>query len=174
MGRCKNTKSNKAIDGRFPKAGKKTSDGKNKFSSAVVKCDEIKDAFKPGLSALKSNSVFVKADDTNLIQGSVDIDAAVKDLYPEDPRWDYVIGYAEEAVFVEIHPAATSNVDEMVKKVKWLKNWLRSAAADLNELHTTEIYYWIPSGGVSILKGSVQARRIALNHLCIKKIVNLP
>lgn len=106
-----------------------------------------------GLSALKANSKYVRVTNTKLLDGSVDIDEAVRDKYPEDSRWDYVVGYENEAFFIEVHPAATSNVDDMVKKVKWLKNWLASSAPDLKSLHKIEVYYWIPSRRVSILKG---------------------
>lgn len=143
------------------------------FKDSVNNCDEIKNALKPGLSALKGNSKDVKAADTKLIEGSVDIDEAVRDKYPEDSRWDYVVGYSNEAFFIEVHPAATSNVDEMVKKVKWLKYWLSSVASDLKTLHKKEIYYWIPSGSVKILPGSVQYRKIAANHLQIMKLLVL-
>lgn len=67
------------------------------FKDSVNNCDEIKNALKPGLSALKGNSKDVKAADTKLIEGSVDIDEAVRDKYPEDSRWDYVVGYSNEA-----------------------------------------------------------------------------
>lgn len=128
----------------------------------------------PGLAALKSNSHHVKAADTTRLTGSVDIDAALKSLYPHDARWDYVVGYGDEAYFIEVHPASTSNVAEMIKKVNWLKNWLASSAPDLMKLHKQEVYYWVPSGGVGISKGSVQYKRIALSHLQIKKPVTLP
>lgn len=143
------------------------------FKTAVGNCDEIKDELKSGLSALKSDSKFVKTANPKLIEGSVDIDGAVKKLYPEDARWDYVVGYNDEAVFIEVHPAATSNVSEMVSKVKWLKSWLDSKAQDLRELNKSKVYYWIPSGGVSILKGSAQYKQIAANHLKIKRVVDL-
>ena len=164
MGKTKKTnKEDKAVDNlQHPKVS---------FKNSVRKCMDIKDALKSGLSALKANSKYVKVTNTKLLDGSVDIDEAVRDKYPEDSRWDYVVGYANEAFFIEVHPAATSNIDDMVKKVKWLKNWLASSAPDLKSLHKIEVYYWIPSGRVSILKGSVQDRKIAANHLQIKNPV---
>ena len=172
MGKPKKTKEANAA--KEVKAGYNRKYPKGSFNDSICKCEEIKDALKPGLSALKGNSKAVRATDTKLIDGSVDIDEAVRDKYPEDSRWDYVVGYANEAFFIEVHPAATSNVDEMVKKVKWLKDWLASSATDLKTLHKKEVYYWVPSGKVNILPGSVQYRKIAANHLMIKNPVVIP
>lgn len=88
----------------------------NPFQKAVTDCAEIADALKPELSAMGGYSTLVKIENTRLIDGSVDIDNAVKKLYPNDSRWDYVIGYNGNAYFIEIHPADTKNVDEMIKK----------------------------------------------------------
>lgn len=139
----------------------------NKFQEAVDKCDEIKGSLMPGLSAMGRNSVAVKATDPNKLNGSVDIDAAVKSIRPNEPRWDYAVGYSNQAFFIEVHPADTKNVDEMVKKVKWLKEWLSEVAPELKELHKSGVYHWIPSGRVKILKTSPQYKRIALNKLLI-------
>ncbi len=152
----------------------KVGSNKTPFIDAIKNCDEIRDALKVGLTALKANSKAVKPTNTKLVDGSVDIDEAVKALRPSESRWDYVVGYADEAFFIEVHPANTSNVEEMVKKVKWLKNWLNSSAPDLKRLHKNDVYYWVPSGRVNILKGSVQDRKIAANHLQIKNPVILP
>lgn len=137
------------------------------FADAVENCSEIRDSLKSGLSALGSNSVCVKVQNTKLLDGSVDIDEALKSIRPDDARWDYVVGYSGNAYFLEVHPADTKNVDEMVKKVIWLKNWLNSVATDLKKLHKSGVYHWIPSGRVRILKSSTQYRKIAANNLTI-------
>lgn len=145
----------------------------NKFVAAVDRCGELKGYLRPGLSALGSSSVAVKAADTKLIDGSVDIDKAVKSMRPSEPRWDYVVGYSDEAFFMEVHPADTKNIDEMLKKVTWLKDWLPTVAPDLKSLHKNGIYYWIPSGRVRILRTSSQFRKIASNGLLITKQIDL-
>ncbi|MDE6192862.1 MAG: hypothetical protein K2M83_02605 [Muribaculaceae bacterium] len=144
-----------------------------RFKEAVESCPEIKDNLQKGLSAMGANSKAIKATDTKLIDGSVDIDNAVKALYPNDARWDYVIGFANEALFVEVHPADTKNVTEMVEKVKWLKKWLSASAPMLKELHKSGDFFWIPSGRVKISKGSIQFKQIAANNIQIKKQLNL-
>ncbi len=137
------------------------------------RCPEIKDSFRPGLSALGAHSSDVKAKDTSRLDGSVDIDSAVRKVRPGEARWDYAVGYAEDAYFVEVHPANTKNVDEMVKKVTWLKNWLATVAVDLKKLHKCGTYHWIPSGSVKILKTSKQYKMIAANNLMITNTLRL-
>lgn len=145
----------------------------NPFKNAVSECDEIRNVFKSGLSALGRNSASVIVEDTNQLNGSVDIDSAVKEIRPNDARWDYTFGYKGNAYFLEVHPADTKNVDEMIKKVKWLKDWLTSVAPDLKHLHKCGVFHWIPSGRVNILPSSSQHRKIALNNLCITKVLKL-
>lgn len=139
----------------------------NIFKSAVDKCVEIRGKLCAGLSAMHRDSVLVTVRDTRLLDGSVDIDNAVKAVRPNEPRWDYVIGYGGEAFFAEVHPADTRNVDEMVNKVMWLKDWLSSVAPDLKLLHRNGVFHWIPSGRVKILKTSSQYKKIAVNKLSI-------
>lgn len=78
-----------------------------------------------------------------------------------------MVGYNDEAFFIEVHPADTKNVDEMIKKVVWLKEWLAKTSPLLLNLHKNRIFYWIPSGRVRILKNSSQYKRIAANNLQI-------
>lgn len=60
--------------------------------------------------------------------------------YASEPRWDYGLGYqmkgrlAECAIWVEVHPATTSEVRAIVKKLDWLQEWLRSNAGELQKL----------------------------------------
>lgn len=139
------------------------------FGDAIGKCDEIRDSMKRGLSALGANSNRVKPGNPRNVNGSVDIDKTLKHMYPNDSRWDYVVGYCNEAFFIEVHPADTSNVDEMVKKVKWLIGWLETKAPDLKKLHKCGVFHWIPSGRFNILPGSRQYKIVAANRLLLTK-----
>lgn len=141
------------------------------FIEAVNNTSELSGHCKSGLSALGSDSSHVTANNPRLIDGSVDIDSCMTTSCPNDSRWDYVIGYNGNVFFVEVHPAQTSNVEEMIKKVVWLKNWLKGSAPDLLSLHKCGIFHWIPSGKVKILSNSSQARKIAQNNLKITKTI---
>jgi len=87
----------------------------------------------------------------------------LSDSCPNQPIWAYGIGYrtieASEIVYwVEVHPASSKNVQEMLNKVAWLKNWLTSARL-LNGLQ--KHFVWVASGKVSLLPHSPQRKRIA-------------
>ena len=121
------------------------------FKQAVENTQDIKNGFHNGLQALGANAKQVSATDTKKLEGSVDIDACTKELYPQDARWDYAIGYEGKVYFLEIHPANTSNVKEMIKKAEWLTNWLNQKAPLLKAQAANNNFYWKASGKHNIL-----------------------
>lgn len=144
------------------------------FKSIVQAIPAIAGAYREGLQALESKDAGkVKPQNPRKLSGSVYLDKCLKTTNPRDARWDYVIGYREKAYFVEVHPANTSNVDEVVKKKKWLEVWLKTNALDLKAMMAGTGYYWIASGKVAILPNSPQARKIAKNKLVLCKELNL-
>ena len=144
------------------------------FKSIVQAIPAIAGAYREGLQALESKDAGkVKPQNPRKLSGSVYLDKCLKTTNPRDARWDYVIGYSEKAYFVEVHPANTSNVDEVVKKKKWLDVWLKTNALDLKAMMAGTSYYWIASGKVAILPNSPQARKIAKNKLVLCKELNL-
>ena len=144
------------------------------FKSIVQAIPAIAGAYREGLQALESKDAGkVKPQNPRKLSGSVYLDKCLKTTNPHDARWDYVIGYREKAYFVEVHPANTSNVDEVVKKKKWLDVWLKTNALNLKAMMAGTSYYWIASGKVAILPNSPQARKIAKNKLVLCKELNL-
>ena len=68
---------------------------KSNFQKAVEGTPEISTAYRSGLQALKrSDRSSVAVSDPWILDGSVDIDTAVQEKYPNDNRWDYAIGYS--------------------------------------------------------------------------------
>ena len=95
--------------------------------------------------------------------GSVDIDESCRAAYPNDNRWDYVIGLrrtaGDAAAFVEVHSAETSAVSTMERKLEWLLGFLlRDKQRSLNEL-PREIH-WVASGRVNIPKHLPQYKKL--------------
>ena len=112
------------------------------FQVAVENTEEVKNGFRVGKQAIKSaDRSKVDAAESKKLQGSLDIDSQVKALYPMDPRWDYALSYADKIYYLEVHPAETSEIDKVVSKVKWLKNWLKTKATKINELPKAEHPY---------------------------------
>lgn len=99
------------------------------FKEIVENTQDIKNGFHNGLQALGTNAKQISATNTEKLEGSVDIDTCTKKLYPQDARWDYAIGYEGKVYFLEIHPANTSNIKEMIKKAEWLKKMVESKSA---------------------------------------------
>ena len=144
---------------------------KNSFKNAVESTPLLKDAYESGLKALGSYSTKVKLTDTSKCQGSVDIDAAVKSVYPNACRWDYVVGYDERKYFIEVHGAKTDEVKAVLNKFQWLKDFLVKDAPELNE--GKKSFYWIASNGNHILPNSTQGRQLSQKGIEIKLVGQL-
>lgn len=138
------------------------------FEEAVKSVPDLSGGYCKGLKAMNADSARIKPMDSKCLSGSVDIDSCTKSKYPDAARWDYAIGYDERAYFVEVHPANTSNIKEMLKKADWLKSWLKNKGEALEKIKKTETLYWVPSGKVAIPKTSPQLRNLAKRHLCIE------
>lgn len=136
----------------------------NPFEEAVKLCPDIANGFKKGLSALKKGETSkIKPKDPELLNGSVDIDKEISTLYPNDARWDYVIGYNNFAYFVEIHPAYTSQIQSVLNKKAWLENWLTTRAKELNNIKHS--IHWIFTEKYAILPTSSQYKKLAQEGL---------
>lgn len=116
-----------------------------------------------GLRALgKAHRAGIEVSSASELDGSVALDDALHDAQPDANRWDYALGYAGAAYFVEVHPADTKNVGEVLKKLVWLKAWLRDDGSALGRLRAARApYHWLATGGVHITPNSPQARRLA-------------
>lgn len=133
------------------------------FKEAVSDTPDVAHCYQSGLQALsKFFRAKIQATDTNKLGGSVDLDECVKHIYPNENRWDYILGYSGMAYFIEFHSANTGEVSVMLNKLSWLKNWLHTHAPEINKIKATQsAFIWIQSNGNHILKNSSQERRIA-------------
>lgn len=146
------------------------------FVNAVIATEDIQNCFQTGLKALGKYSTKIKVKEPKKICGSLDIDNCVKKKYPQDNRWDYAVCYDNEVYFVEVHTANTSEVNVVLRKLQWLKNWLNESAPEINRLKAKSKtpFYWIQSNGNHILPNSPQAKAIALKGLRPVAFLNLP
>src|SRR5271169_722189 len=130
------------------------------FGQAVNRTPSIRRQLKPGLTALnRADRSRIKCDGKCLC-GSVDPDSALRDIFPNDARWDYAVGVTRQqdsVVWVEAHSASSLHVDEVLNKLKWLHWWLDANASELNRL--PRLFCWVATGSVSLHPGSPQARR---------------
>jgi hypothetical protein len=140
-----------------------------RFQAAVANSNDVRDFYQAGLQALlERDRNRLSCEDPRKISGSLNLDAAVAGLYPNQPRWDYGIGIkktgsTDEAIWIEVHPADANQVQKLIDKLTWLKNWLDNRARDLmNITERDSPYIWVSSGRVSFQQTSPQAKRLAL------------
>lgn len=99
--------------------------------------------------------------------GSVNLDEALSGSHSQERRWDYGIGIpgspGESVVWIEVHPASSRHVRDVLDKLSWLKGWLDSSAPRLRELPAK--YVWVASGKVAIPRNSPQRRRLSARGL---------
>lgn len=142
------------------------------FEEAVrVTPAPVCEAYRPGKQALKGeHRELIRCRDTRRFTGSIDLeDALAGDTRVTNP-WDYGIGFrlpggSERATWVEVHPAITTEVSTLLRKLDWLRTWLRNEAPALGAISQPaaeiETFVWIATeAGVHIRAGSPQARRL--------------
>ncbi len=118
--------------------------------------------YHPGLQALKGYSERIRCQNTRRFTGSVDLNEVIY-----DSPWDYGIGFredkAEVAIWIEPHPAYTSEVSTFLSKLEWLKGWLQNEAEYLWNLtqKSKTPFIWLATRGVHIPKKSRQARLLS-------------
>ncbi len=140
------------------------------FREAIRATPSVATAYHSGLQALlTADRDRISCNRPRKLTGSLHLDAALVAAQPQSPRWDYGIGYRtsheEWAIWVEVHPASSTSIVEVLTKLEWLKGWLQTDAPKLHDLTRGE-YYWIATDGrVAITANSPQARRLAANGL---------
>ena len=82
---------------------------------------------------------------TRDIEASVDIDSCLRARNPNDNRWDYAFGYKHRIYYIEVHHVNDKGVGEVVKKLKWLRDWQNRQTNSIL-LKANSSYHWISSG----------------------------
>ncbi|MCS7036436.1 MAG: hypothetical protein RMJ33_14275 [Saprospiraceae bacterium] len=147
---------------------------KSAFAKAVHDTPSIAECYQRGLQALGSDSDKVSPKNSRHCQGSVSLDACLQAAFPNDNHWDYALGYAGKAYFVEVHPAIPREVKTVLKKLEWLKGWLRKEAPKLENLKADSAFHWIASGNVGTLSTSREYRQAAQAGVAPKSKLQLP
>lgn len=143
------------------------------FKVAIAEAGLI-EAFREGKQAL-SNPHRRLVDGRGKFTGSINLDEALSGTNPDANRWDYGLGYrcgSERAVWVEVHPAHTSEVDTVILKLRWLRQWLRSESRDLEGITMAgrgSPWWWVATSGVHITRTSPQAKRLAKEGLSMPR-----
>jgi hypothetical protein len=65
-----------------------------------------------------------------------------------------------------VHPADANQVQKIIDKLTWLKNWLMNSAPNLMSITGNDSpYVWVASGSVSFQRNSPQTKRLALEGI---------
>ena len=120
-------------------------------------------AFRRGIQALTAaDRARIECANSRALSGSVNIDVSLQPAFPNDPRWDYAIGYRrgrETLFWVEVHPASQGDVAEVQNKFTWLKGWLTDDGETLRQFEAQ--FIWISSGRTTFTQSSPTLRRLA-------------
>lgn len=129
--------------------------------AACLEARGLKDHLRAGLKALGADSARVTIARPRRAAHSVALDAALEADLPHAPRWDYGIGLTADGsahvAWVEVHTATSSEVETVLKKLAWLKQWL----ADEHEAcaQADRSFHWVATdAGVHV--DSARRRRL--------------
>ena len=132
------------------------------FKEAVEATPDVSKCYQVGKQAiLHKERNKVELNEPSKCGGSLFIDQCLIDqkLYPNDNRWDYAIDYDGKTYFIEVHTASSSEVNTVIRKLAWLKQWLINNAPELNKLKATKTpFYWVQSDGYHIARNSSYER----------------
>jgi hypothetical protein len=139
-----------------------------RFRQAVSAVADIRAAYSAGLGALRpADKRRVQCANPNRLAGSVNLELALRAARPNEPLWDYALGWnaadeTEQAIWVEVHPANSQHVDDVIRKKRWLDGWLRDKGQPLRQItRPQDGFVWLASRSVSLLRDSPQARKLA-------------
>ncbi len=140
------------------------------FREAVAQTPNLEKAWQPGLQALRAEDrPHIKPEDPRCLRGSANVDAALRAKEPQAHRWDFAIGYQhanrrDECIYwVETHTGSDEQIKVVLKKLEWLKDWLRRDGRPLARFERDII--WVSSGHTLFTKGSAQVKRLAQKGL---------
>lgn len=140
------------------------------FKDLVEKTPHLAGTCKEGLGALRAEDrPHIKAENTRRLHGSVDVDKALQRTYPQANRWDFAIAYqhsdrdAEVIYWVEIHTGSEGEVSVVLKKLRWLLEWLKGEGRELAKLERDIV--WVSSGATTFTLNAPKQKEIALHGL---------
>ncbi len=123
-------------------------------------------AWRRGLQALRpEDKPHIEADDTRRLKGSIDLDRAWQPLDPYGNRWDFGIAYQhsdmldEFIYWVETHTASDHEVDRVIRKARWLLDWLKGPGKRLAQFEREVV--WVSSGATTFTLTAPKKKRMA-------------
>ena len=143
------------------------------FKEAVRATPKLAGRFQKGLHALRAQDrPHIEAENTRKLVGSIDVDSALQQVDPNANRWDFAIAYqhtnrdAEVIYWTELHTASDSEIKVVIRKVIWLRGWLKADGRNLASFERDIV--WVSSGPTSFQLTGPQRKQMAqagLSHV---------
>ncbi len=146
---------------------------------------DVPDACADGKKALpKNDGKKISCDGKMTIRNSVFLDKCANTVpeFQQANRWDYGLAVGktdndsyELVIWVEVHSAQTGEVDSVLKKREWLRQWLLSSSPEVYKSMgfslDSQNCHWIAENGVHILPHSRQGKILKGKNMWPKKIL---
>jgi hypothetical protein len=136
------------------------------FRTAVGDTPHLQNAWMPGLQALRAKDrLHVVPEDPHQLQGSVDVDSALRSRQPNASRWDFAIGHRHAGrtkdfiYWVEVHTGTGKEIKVVLKKLNWLRKWLKDDGNPLDQFDRK--FVWVSSGATSFTLDAPQRKQFA-------------
>lgn len=139
------------------------------FRTAVERTPSVAPHFRVGLQAIRNEHrrLLRVSSPRRQLDGSIDLDQALRESKPTAPRWDYGLGLRPpRAIWVEVHPASSSHVDDVLAKLRWLRAWLETEAPELGQLRAR--FVWLATGSVALPANSPKRKVLAAMGLVLR------
>lgn len=140
-----------------------------RFKRDVEATAGLEGAYRPGLQALpRHDANRLDVARSISLTGSVHLDDCLREQFPSDPRWDYVIGTRKKACellhWIEVHDAGrTGSVREIGSKLQWLTGWLNTEGHRLHGYDRR--FVWVAAGRSAFHQNSPEIKKLALQGL---------
>jgi hypothetical protein len=121
------------------------------LSSGVAPTSPLRARIDAGISALSTQDrSLLHAEVRVRFSESLDLDSALQSQYPNDHRWDYLLGdsHTSSIVAIEPHTADTKEVSEVIKKKRAA---LQHLSGHLNPNTRVRKWIWVTRGTVRIV-----------------------
>ena len=133
--------------------------------SRALEGSSLAAAIRSGIQAIPSEKrQYIEESLRPGFSDSLDLDEATRAQYPEDARWDYLLGHTDSAhvVALEAHSAQTSQVSLVIRKRAASRRHLQDHLADG---HQVAAWYWVASGRVDFVPHEKTLNRLSENGI---------
>lgn len=118
---------------------------------AVKSTSPLQSGVRDGLDAMiKTDKQRIHESVRAEFADSLDLDAALAPAYPNDPRWDYLLGHGASGLVVALEPHSATTSEISVVKAKRRHAW-DQVREHLHSGARIAAWFWVASGKVDFI-----------------------